>query len=197
MRPARPPRGQEGEHLRFSPSCQSTPFPSGRAARAKVSPALPLQPGLSDKVSKISATPEGAGAHGAPDGTRSERRLRANSGHKPNVVSTPAFRGERKRKLPRRYRKSNFPQNVENLFAVAGTRERLPAGVIDKRGLRPPLARPRRAGATFPPPAGGDPPLEAGTSVRLVRRIPQNRTVEFISHLKSGNTCLDLLCRAW
>ena len=118
--PLRAAGGQEGEHLRFSPSCQSTPFPSGRAARAKVSPALPLQPGLSDKVSKISATPEGAGAHGAPDGTRSERRLRANSGHKPNVVSTPAFRGERKRKLPRRYRKSNFPQNVEKFVCGRG-----------------------------------------------------------------------------
>ena len=62
-----------------------------------------------------------------------------------------------------------FHRMWKNLFAVAGTRERLPAGVIDKRGLRPPLARPRRAGATFPPPAGGDPPLEAGTSVRLAK----------------------------
>ena len=26
---------EEGEHLRFSPSCESTPFPSGRAARVK------------------------------------------------------------------------------------------------------------------------------------------------------------------
>ena len=197
MRPARPPRGQEGEHLRFSPSCQSTPFPLGRAARAKVSPALPLPPSFWDRVSRIFATPEGAGAHGAPDGTRSERRLRANSGHKPNVVSTPAFRGERKRKLPRRYRKSNFPQNVENLFAVGGTRERLPAGVIDKRGLRPPLARPRRAGATFPPPAGGDPRWKRALPSALSGEYPKNRTVEFISHLKSGNTCLDLLCRAW
>ena len=34
-RPARPHCGQEGGHLRFPPSCQSSPFPSGRAARVE------------------------------------------------------------------------------------------------------------------------------------------------------------------
>ena len=43
--PLRAAGGQEGEHLRFSPSCQSTPFPSGRAARARVSDAFQLPPG--------------------------------------------------------------------------------------------------------------------------------------------------------
>ena len=90
-----------------------------------------------------------------------------------------------------------FHRMWKNLFAVAGTRERLPAGVIDKRGLRPPLARPRRAGATFPPPAGGDPRWKRALPSALSGEYPKNRTVEFISYLKSGNTCLDLLCRAW
>ncbi len=35
LRPARPHCAQEGEHLRFSPSCESTLFPSGRATRVK------------------------------------------------------------------------------------------------------------------------------------------------------------------
>ena len=35
LRPARPHCGQEGDNLRFSPSCQSPTFPSGRAARVK------------------------------------------------------------------------------------------------------------------------------------------------------------------
>ena len=34
-RPTRPHCGQEGENLRFSPSCQSPTFPSGRAPRVK------------------------------------------------------------------------------------------------------------------------------------------------------------------
>ena len=35
LRPTRPHCGQEGDNLRFSPSCQSPSFPSGRAARVK------------------------------------------------------------------------------------------------------------------------------------------------------------------
>ena len=58
--PLRAAGGQEGEHLRFSPSCQSTPFPSGRAARARVSDAFQLPPGCYGRVSGTSATPRGA-----------------------------------------------------------------------------------------------------------------------------------------
>ena len=58
--PLRAAGGQEGGHLRFSPSCQSTPFPSGRAARAKVSDAFQLPPGCYGRVSGTSATPRGA-----------------------------------------------------------------------------------------------------------------------------------------
>ena len=58
--PLRAAGGQEGEHLRFSPSCQSTPFPLGRAARARVSDAFQLPPGCYGRVSGTSATPRGA-----------------------------------------------------------------------------------------------------------------------------------------
>ena len=55
--PARPHCGQEGEHLRFSPSCQSTPFPLGRAARVRVSDAFRLPPICCVRVSGTVATP--------------------------------------------------------------------------------------------------------------------------------------------
>ena len=42
-----------------------------------------------------------------------------------------------------------FHRMWTNLFAVAGSRGHPPAGVTHKRGLRPPLARPRRVGAPF------------------------------------------------
>ena len=42
-----------------------------------------------------------------------------------------------------------FHRMWTNLFAVAGSRGQPPAGVTHKRGLRPPLARPRRVGAPF------------------------------------------------
>ena len=60
MRPARPPRGQEGEHLRFSPSCQSTPFPLGRAARARVSNAFRLPPNCCCDRHGIDCHPRGS-----------------------------------------------------------------------------------------------------------------------------------------
>ena len=58
--PLRAAGGQEGEHLRFSPSCQSTPFPSGRAARARVSDAFQLPPGCCCDRQKIGCHPRGS-----------------------------------------------------------------------------------------------------------------------------------------
>ena len=60
MRLARPPRGQEGKHLRFSPSCQSTPFPLGRAARARVSNAFRLPPNCCCDSHGIDCHPRGS-----------------------------------------------------------------------------------------------------------------------------------------
>ena len=47
-------RGKPG----FPPSCQSSPFPLGRAARARVSSAFQLPPSRVDRVSRTDATPE-------------------------------------------------------------------------------------------------------------------------------------------
>ena len=146
--PLRAAGGQEGEHLRFSPSCQSSPFPSGRAARVKVSDAFHLPPNCYCDRQGIGCHPRGVqGRIVRPHGTRPERRLRVNDKHKPYIASTPASRVRRKTFPPRRYRKSNFSTVCgQNLFAVAGTRKRPPAGVIDKRGQGPllPARRPRR-----------------------------------------------------
>ena len=135
--PARPHCGQEGEHLRFSPSCQSTPFPLGRAARVRVSDAFRLPPNCHYDRQGIGCHP--SGAH--PPGTRPERRLHANSNRKPYIASTPASRVRRKTKLPRRYRKQIFPQNVDKFVCGRGHPRTSPAGVIRKRGQGPPLAR--------------------------------------------------------
>ena len=48
---------KKGEHLRFSPSCQSTPFLLGRAARVRVSDAFRLPPICCVRVSGTVATP--------------------------------------------------------------------------------------------------------------------------------------------
>ena len=175
---ARPHCGQEGDNLRFSPSCQSPSFPSGRAARVKVSGAFHLPPNCYCDRQGIGCHP--SGAH--PPGTRPERRLHANSNRKPYIASTPASRVRRKTKLPRRYRKSNFSTACgQNLFAVAGTREHPPAGVIRKRGSRPPLVREEAAQAAFQSVKYGHfhPPFQAkspGCALRAHTGESQRRT---------------------
>ncbi len=49
----------------FAPSCESPPLPSGRAVRAKVSPAFAVPPGCLDRASRTDATPW-AGARCTP-----------------------------------------------------------------------------------------------------------------------------------
>ena len=129
-----------------------TPFPSGRAARVKVSGAFHLPPNCYCDRQGNGCHP--SGAH--PPGTRPERRLHANSNRKPYIASTPAARIRRKSKLPRRYRKSNFPQYVDKFVCGRGHPRTSPGGGDPQEGARPPLARPRRAGAPSPPPAGGE-----------------------------------------
>ena len=69
--PLRAAGGQEGKHLRFSPSCQSSPFPSGRAARVKVSDAFHLPP-------NCYCDRQGIGCH--PRGVRRTPRARTAPG---------------------------------------------------------------------------------------------------------------------
>ena len=152
MRPARPHCAQEEREPHGSPSSCESPSPlSGRAARVKVSDAFHLPPACHCDRQGIGCHPRGVqGRIVRPHGTRPERRLHANSNRKPCIASTPASRVSRKTFPPRRYRKSNFPQNVENLFAVAGIREHPPAGVIRKRGRSAPSCAPVARSDTAP-----------------------------------------------
>ena len=154
--PLRAAGAQEEREPDGSPSsCESPPPPSGRAARVKVSDAFRLPPNCHCGRQGIGCHPKRVRLHG----TRPGRRLHANSKHKPYIASTPASRVRRKNETAATLSQIKFFHRMwTNLFAVAGIREPPPAGVIDKRGARPPLARPRRAGAPFPPPAGGEIP---------------------------------------
>ena len=123
-------------------SCESPPLPSGRAARARVSPALPLPPIFGDTVSKISATPRGGRTLRAriPVPGRSVAFTETTGEGLTSPAPPPPGSGA---KLSRRDVIANkfFHRMWTNLFAVAGSCELPPAGVIDKRGSRPPLAR--------------------------------------------------------
>ena len=190
MRPARPPRGQEGKHLRFSPSCQSTPFPSGRAARARVSDAFRLPPSCCCDRHGIGCHPRGSAL---PRGV--EPALLVALGKW--AAGALALRTLRASARP--YLRQQMPQ-------IFGQMPMYPLpprgkGVIRKRGKTQfvPSCAPAPRRRPFPPPAGGETPARweqalpsasSGEHPKIERWIPY-------SHLKSGNTCLDLLCRAW
>ena len=150
--PARPHCGQEGEHLRFSPSCQSTPFPSGRAARVRASDAFRLPPGCRIKASGTAATPERCayrllhppcrGARCAPArhpaGAPPSWKHWAQALHRQH----PRPRGQAQNPTAATLSQIKFFHSMWiNLFAVAGSHERLPAGVIRKRGRSAPPSR--------------------------------------------------------
>ena len=141
---------QEGDNLAVFPFLRINPFPSGRAARTKISGAFRLPPICRITVSTTAATPWRVRSVRLHTGTRPERRLHENGSHKPCIDSTPAFQIRREAKPPRRYRKIKFFHSMwTNLFAVAGSRKHPSAGVIDKRGTRPPLARSAAAQAAL------------------------------------------------
>ena len=108
LRPARPHCAQEGDNLAVFPFLRINPFPSGRAARTKISGAFRLPPICRITVSTTAATPWRARSVRLHTGTRPERRLHENGSHKPCIDSTPAFQIRREAEPPRRYRKSNF-----------------------------------------------------------------------------------------
>ena len=120
-------------------SCESSPLPSGRAARARVSPALPLPPIFGDTVSKISATPRGGRALRAriPVPGRSVAFTETTGEGLTSPAPPPPGSGA---KPSRRDVIANkfFHRMWTNLFAVAGSCELPPVGVIGKRGSRPP-----------------------------------------------------------
>ena len=153
--PLRAAGAQEGRNRMVSPLLRITPLPSGRAARVKVSDAFRLPPNCHCGRQGTGCYPRRVRLHG----TRPGRRLHANSKHKLYIASTPASRVRRKTEPLRRYRKSNFVHRMWTKFVCGRGHPRTsPGGGDPQEGARPPLARPRRAGAPFPPPAGGEIP---------------------------------------
>ena len=146
--PLRAAGGQEGKHLRFSPSCQSSPFPSGRAARVKVSDAFHLPP-------NCYCDRQGIGCH--PRGVRGASRARTAPGRSvaftrtvtANLASPALPPPGSGAKLFRRDVIANqiFPQYVDKICLRSRAPVTVPwRGVIDKRGQGPllPARRPRR-----------------------------------------------------
>ena len=164
--------GKKGE-TKVSPFLSIIPLPSGRAARARVSPSFRLPPGCLDKESRTGATPEMA--------RRGRRALRGGGGnchsccfsavgrrelwrHAPCARSAPLFAAANAANFGRRpvylllpKRKWGDSQEGRNfvsplLCACRAQRHRLPG-----RALRAPTVMriyfvPRRAGAHLPPP---------------------------------------------
>ena len=83
--------------------------------------------------------------------TRPERRLHGNNRRGPHIASTPAPGVRRKNATAATLSQIKFFHSMwTNLFAVAGSREHPPAGVIRKRGRSAPsCAQCGRAGAPF------------------------------------------------
>ena len=141
-------------------SCESPPLPSGRAARARGSDAFPLPPGCHcdrqgigchPRTMRVSFTaPVGARTPRPHIGTRPERRLHENVGHRPHIVSTPAPGVRRKTEPPRRYRKSNFSTVCGQICLRSRAPANIPRrGVIRKRGQSAPSCAPVARSDTF------------------------------------------------
>ena len=153
--PLRAAGGQEGEHLRFSPSCQSSPFPSGRAARVKVSDAFQLPPNCYCDRQGIGCHPRGV--HLYPAGASPSRKRWTQTLHRQHS----RLPGQAQSFSAATLSQIKFSHRMwTNLFAVAGTREHPMAGVIHKRGQGPLLCacraqrhRPRRPQAAKSLPA--------------------------------------------
>src|SRR5699024_8962531 len=80
--------------------------------------------------------------------------LRGNSRRGLSIASSPAFRGQVRNQAAATLSQIKFFHSMwTNLFAVAGTREHPPAGVIRKRGAKCPLLYARRTQRHRTPPA--------------------------------------------
>ena len=147
-------------------SCESPPLPSGRAARVRASDAFRLPPGCRIKASGTAATPERCayrllhppcrGARCAPArhpaGAPPSWKHWAQALHRQH--SRP--RCQAQNRTAAILSQSKFFHSMWiNLFAVAGSHERLPAGVIRKRGQGPLFASRSERACEQPPLCGG------------------------------------------
>ena len=179
MWPARPRCGQEVEHLRFSfLPINPIPFRTRFARKSKWRFGIAARP--PQRVSKSGLPPQ-KGAQRAPaqhpcevatiffrvltDNVcaripapgRSVAFMQTTSASLASTAPPPPGPGA---KLNCRDVIANqiFPQNVDKFVCGRGHPRTSPGGGDPQEGARPPLARPRRAGAPFPPPAGGEIP---------------------------------------
>ena len=156
-RPARPHCAQEGDNLTVFPFLRINPFPSGRAARARVSDAFQLPPGCHCdrqgigchlRTVRVPFTASVGARNARPHtGTRLERCLHGNGKYKPHIVSTPAPGVRRKTEPPRRYRKSNFSTECGQICLRSRAVVYIPGGGDSQEGAKCPLLcarRPRR-----------------------------------------------------
>ncbi len=142
-------------------SCESPPLPSGRAARARGSDAFPLPPGCHcdrqgigchPRTMRVSFTaPVGARTPRPHIGTRPERRLHENVGHRPHIVSTSAPGVRRKTEPPRRYRKSNFSTVCGQICLRSRALANIHGGGDSQEGAKCPLLCACRAQRHFLP----------------------------------------------
>ena len=173
LRPARPHRAQEGRHQGFSPLANH-PFSlrTRFARKSKWRFGIAARP--PQRVSKSGLLPR-RGAHCAPDAPpdkeHAHRRLSSRRGahraptHRHPAGASPSCKRQAQtlhRQHPRPRGQAQNPAVATlsqikffhrmwiNLFAVAGSRGHPPAGVIRKRGSRPPLVRLSRAATPFP-----------------------------------------------
>ena len=147
-------------------SCESPPLPSGRAARVRASDAFRLPPGCRIKASGTAATPERCayrllhppcrGARCAPArhpaGAPPSWKHWAQALHR----QRSRLRGQVQNRAAATLSQIKFFHSMWiNLFAVAGSHERLPAGVIRKRGQGPLFASRSERACEQPPLCGG------------------------------------------
>ena len=164
-RPARPHCAQEGDNLTVFPFLRINPFPSGRAARARVSNAFRLPPGCHcdrqgigchPRTVRVSFTaPVGTRIARPHTGTRPERRLHGNGKRKPYIASTPAPGVRRKTEPPRRYRKSNFSTECGQICLRSRAPANIPGGGDSQEGAKCPLFASRSERACEQPPLCG------------------------------------------
>ena len=157
---------EEGEPQVPPASCESPPLPSGRAARVRASDAFRLPPGCRIKASGTAATPERCAYRLLHPPCRGARCAPARhpAGAPPSWKHWAQALHRQRSRLPgsgaKPYRRDVVANQIfhsmwTNLFAIAGSHERLPAGVIRKRGQGPLFASRSERACEQPPLCGG------------------------------------------
>ena len=147
-------------------SCESPPLPLGRAARVRASDAFRLPPICRIRASGTAATPERCAYRLLHPPCRGARCAPARhpAGAPPSWKHWAQALHRQRSRLPGQTQDRTAATLLQikffhsmwiNLFAVAGSHERLPAGVIRKRGQGPLFASRSERACEQPPLCGG------------------------------------------